>query len=131
MGDSHSNEIMWVEEAPHNSNGIAVTLVLSASVLYSREHIFAISQKPQHLQSYRARFSRDYVFDCSWSFSRKTIRTVVDDEDDGDFQMPDLRERIKGSSASVLNMFNGDLGLRRFSGGSCFNGIKGFIILPE
>ncbi|WKA03463.1 hypothetical protein VitviT2T_021570 [Vitis vinifera] len=56
---------------------------------------------------------------------------VVDDEDDGDFQMPDLRERIKGSSASVLNMFNGDLGLRRFSGGSCFNGIKGFIILPD
>lgn len=56
---------------------------------------------------------------------------VVDDEDDGDFQIPDLRERIKASSASVLNMFNGDLGLRRFSGGSCFNGIKGFIILPD
>ena len=54
-----------------------------------------------------------------------------DDEDDVDFQMRHLRERIKASSANLLALFNGDLRLTRISGGSCFNGVKDLIIHPE
>lgn len=54
----------------------------------------------------------------------------VDDED-GEFWMHDLRKWIKASSATLLAVFNGDLGFRRNSGRGCFNGARHFIILPD